>query len=188
MVGSRCLGIGPPSGIPPLRRCFCWPPIFVAIYRHLGNTPPSLSCLIYLYIVEKREVDALGGTTIFRGCFERCCSNNKTLTYHSNLSCVTLRTRRPTLLRAPAYRTPSEASSRRRCGHACRFLCKRAVCLGSASGQGTVESTEGNSKILFRDLFWRWGVLRFTPGAATRGDFFRWRCRREPPKGGSALG
>ena len=30
MVVSRCLGIGPPSGIPPLGRCFCWPPIFVA--------------------------------------------------------------------------------------------------------------------------------------------------------------
>jgi len=26
MVVSRCLGIGPPSGIPPLGRCFCWPP------------------------------------------------------------------------------------------------------------------------------------------------------------------
>ena len=30
MIVSRCLGIGPPSGFPPLGRCFCWPPIFVA--------------------------------------------------------------------------------------------------------------------------------------------------------------
>ena len=60
--------------------------------------------------------------TISRGCFERCCSYKKTPPYHYNLSFVTLRTRRPTLLRAPAYRTPSEASTRRRCGHAGRFL------------------------------------------------------------------
>ena len=70
----------------------------------------------------KCEVDALGVITISRGCFERCCSNKKTPPYHSNLSFVTLRTRRPTLLRAPAYCTPSEASPRRRCGHARRFL------------------------------------------------------------------
>jgi len=70
------------------------------------------------------EVDALGIVTISRGCFERCCSN-KTPPYHSNLSFVTLRNWRPTLLRAPAYRTPSEASPRRRCGHASRFLWKR---------------------------------------------------------------
>jgi len=42
--------------------------------------------------------------------------------YHSNLSFVTLRNRRPTLLRAPAYRTPSEASPRQRCGRASRVL------------------------------------------------------------------
>ena len=70
----------------------------------------------------KREVDALGVITISRGCFERCCSNKKTPPYYSNLIFVTLRTRRPTLLCAPAYRTPSEASPRRRCGHASRFL------------------------------------------------------------------
>jgi len=29
------------------------------------------------------------------------------------------------LLRASAYRTPSEASPRRRCGHASQFLCQR---------------------------------------------------------------
>jgi len=47
LVVSRCLGIGPPSGIPPLGRCLCWPTNFVAsLYRHLGNTPPSLYCLI----------------------------------------------------------------------------------------------------------------------------------------------
>ena len=68
----------------------------------------------------KSEVDELGVMTISRGCFERCCSN--TPPYHSNLSFITLRNRRPTLLRAPTYRTPSEASPRRRCGHASRFL------------------------------------------------------------------
>jgi len=70
----------------------------------------------------KLEVDALGVLTISRGCYERCCSNTNTPPNHSNLSFATLRTLRPTLLRASAYRTPSEASSRRRCGHASRFL------------------------------------------------------------------
>jgi len=73
------------------------------------------------------EVDALGVITISRGCFERCCSNKKAPPYHSNLSFVTLRNRRPTLLRASAYRTPSEASPRRRCGHASRFLCESRI-------------------------------------------------------------
>ena len=41
MVVSRCLGIGTPSGIPSLGRCFCWPTNFVA-----SHTPPSLYCLI----------------------------------------------------------------------------------------------------------------------------------------------
>jgi len=73
---------------------------------------------------KKSKVDALGVITISRGCFERCCSNSnkKTPPYHSNLSCVSLRNRRPTLLRASAYRKPSEASPRRRCGHASQFL------------------------------------------------------------------
>jgi len=78
------------------------------------------------------EVDALGVKTISRGCFERCGSNKKTPSYHYNLSFVTLRTRRPTLLRAPAYRTPSEASPRRRCGHAGRSFgcsCSKAFAL-----------------------------------------------------------
>jgi len=73
----------------------------------------------------KREVDALGIITSSRGCFGRCCSNKKTPPYHSHLSCVTLRNRRPTLLRAPVYHTPSEACTQRRCGHASRFLFKR---------------------------------------------------------------
>jgi len=65
----------------------------------------------------------LGVITISRGCFGRCCSNKKTPPYpHPNLSFETLRNRLPTLLRASAYRTPSEASPRRRCGHASRFL------------------------------------------------------------------
>jgi len=64
----------------------------------------------------------VGVITISRGCFKRCCSNKKTTPYHSNRSLVTLRNRRPTLLRGPAYHTPSEASPRRRCGHASRFL------------------------------------------------------------------
>ena len=64
----------------------------------------------------------MGVITISRGCFERCCSNKKTPPYtHSNLGFVTLRNRRPTLLRVSAYRTPSEASPRRRCGHANRL-------------------------------------------------------------------
>jgi len=63
---------------------------------------------------KKSEVDALSVNTTSRGCFERCCSNKKTPPYHSNLSFVTLRNQRPTLLRAPAYRTPSEASPWRR--------------------------------------------------------------------------
>ena len=50
----------------------------------------------------KSEVDALGVITISRGCFERCCSNKKTLPYHSSLSFVALQNRRPTVLRAPA--------------------------------------------------------------------------------------
>ena len=37
----------------------------------------------------------MGVITIYRGCFERCCSNNKTPPYHSNLRFATLRTRRP---------------------------------------------------------------------------------------------
>ena len=31
----------------------------------------------------KGEVDALGVITISRGCFERCCNNQKTPPYHS---------------------------------------------------------------------------------------------------------
>jgi len=72
-----------------------------------------------------REVAALGVITISRGYFERCGSNKKIPPCHSNLSFVTLRNRRPTLLRAPAYRTPCEASPRRRCGHASQFLRKK---------------------------------------------------------------
>jgi len=51
------------------------------------------------------QVDALGVIAISRGCIERCCSNKKPPPYHLNLSFVTFRNRRPTLLRAPAYRT-----------------------------------------------------------------------------------
>jgi len=80
------------------------------------------------------EVDALGVITSSRGCFERCCSNQKTPPYpHSNLSFVKLRNRRPTLLRASAYLTLSEASPRRRCGHASRFLWTRPPLPGSRS-------------------------------------------------------
>jgi len=74
----------------------------------------------------RSEVDALGVITISRGCFERCCSKKTTPPDHSNLHSVPLRNRRPTLLRAPACRTPSEASPRRRCGHASRFLWKKS--------------------------------------------------------------
>ena len=44
MVVSRCLGIGPPSGIPPLGRCFCGPPIFV-VSQH-PPTRPSFFCFV----------------------------------------------------------------------------------------------------------------------------------------------
>jgi len=64
----------------------------------------------------------LGVITITRVCFERSCSNKKTPRYYANLSFSTLRTRRTTLGRAPAYYTASEASSRRRCGHASPLL------------------------------------------------------------------
>jgi len=86
----------------------------------------SLQSLKQLSSIIKCEVDALGVITISRGCFERCCSNKKTPPNHSNLSFVTLRNRRPMRLRAPAHRTPSEASPRRRCGHASQFLWKDA--------------------------------------------------------------
>ena len=43
MVVSRWRGIGPPSGIPPLGRCFCWPTNFVASQHHaaFGNLQAS---------------------------------------------------------------------------------------------------------------------------------------------------
>jgi len=47
IVVSRCLGIGPPSGIPPLGRCFCWPPIFVASQQASWEYP-ALSLLSYM--------------------------------------------------------------------------------------------------------------------------------------------
>ena len=62
----------------------------------------------------------MGVRTISRGCSERCCSNKNPPPYHSKLNFVALRNRRPTLLRAPVNRTPSEASPRRRCGHVSR--------------------------------------------------------------------
>jgi len=88
---------------------------------HLGNR----GCCVHIHTgnLTRGIYRALSVVTIYRGCFERCCSNKKIPPYHSNLSFVTLRNRRPTLLRAPAYRTPSEASPRRRCGYASRFLC-----------------------------------------------------------------
>ena len=74
------------------------------------------------------EVDALGVITISRVFLSATAAIRKLPPYHSNLSFPTLGTRRPTLLRAPAYRTPSEASPRRRCGHASRFLWR--ICSG----------------------------------------------------------
>ena len=56
------------------------------------------------------------------GVFSAAAAIRKLAHTTLNLSFATLRNRRPTLLRAPAYRTPSEASPRRRCGHASRFL------------------------------------------------------------------
>jgi len=61
--------------------------------------------------------------------------------YHSNLSFATLWTRRPTLLRASAYRTSSEASSRRRCSHASRFLCLESLFALRSATVG-LESTD----------------------------------------------
>jgi len=94
--------------------------VYKCIHR-LRSSTLYFALFVLLSSQTKREADALGVITISRGCFERCCSNKKTPPYpHSNLSFVTLRSWRPTLLRAPAYRTPSEASPRRRCGHASR--------------------------------------------------------------------
>ena len=100
--------------------CVC---VYIYICSIVSRAPPGMLRLNKEQGIVYSEVDALGVITISRGCFERCCSNTKTLPYHSNLSYVTLRNRRPTLLRASAYRTPSEASPRRRCGHASRFFC-----------------------------------------------------------------
>jgi len=55
-----------------------------------------------------REVDALGVSTFLVGVLSAAAATRKA--------------RRPTLLRAPAYRTPSEASPRPRCGHASWLL------------------------------------------------------------------
>ena len=60
----------------------------------------------------------MGVITISCGSFESCCINKKTPPQHFNLSFVTLRNRRPTLLRTSVNRTPSEVSPWRRCGHA----------------------------------------------------------------------
>jgi len=57
MVVSRCLGIGPPSGISSLvclslrgvsviPRAVSLSCFYKSIYRHLGSTPPCLYCLI----------------------------------------------------------------------------------------------------------------------------------------------
>ena len=75
---------------------------------------------MYVTMID-HEVDAVGVIATTRGCFERCCSSKKkTPPYHSNFSFTTLGTLRPTLLRASAYRTPSEASSRPSDGAATR--------------------------------------------------------------------
>jgi len=94
------------------------------------------------------EVDALGVVIISRGCSERCCSNKKTPSYHSNLSFVTLRNRRPTLLCARAYCTPSEASPQRRCGHASPLLwdASSMVTAGATAAGATANTMEGNSR------------------------------------------
>ena len=99
----------------------------------------------------KSEVAAVSVITISRGCFERCCSNKKTPPYHSNLSFVTLRTRRPRLLRAPAYLTPSEASPRRRCGHASRFLWSHFVRHGLLPLEVTLGSASLYSCVVLED-------------------------------------
>jgi len=81
----------------------------VFVQKQHGAAAGPMRAYLGTDVKEKREVDALGVITSSRGCFERCCSNKKTPPFHSNLSFVTLRNRRPQLLRAPAYRTPSEA-------------------------------------------------------------------------------
>jgi len=82
---------------------------------HTPRVPPT----------PKIENYALGVITISGGCFERSCSHKKTPPCQSNLNFVTLRTPRPTQLRVSAYRTPSEASPRRRCSHVSRDLWTR---------------------------------------------------------------
>jgi len=84
--------------------------------REMVITPKASTSNFVVPNILNGEVDVLGVLTISCGCFERSYSNKKTPPYYSHLSFVTLRTRRPTLLRAPVYRTLSEASPWRRCG------------------------------------------------------------------------
>jgi len=102
---------------------FSSPCLLLFCLLHVAVCSASFGCAVRS--VSKSEVDALGVIIISRGCFERCCSKKKTPPYPSfltSVSFVTLRNRRPTLPRAPTYRTPSEASPRRRCGQASRFV------------------------------------------------------------------
>jgi len=109
-------------------------------------------------------VGALGVITISRECFERCYSNQKTPPYHSNLSFVTLRNRRPTLLRASAYRTPSEASPRRRCGHASRRSVSKMLAREIRKGRG-----HGALCAIQLGLYTRWSLTLLYGAWHTRG-------------------
>ena len=129
--------------------------IYVCVYVYSSDTPTiTQTCLLCPWqeteVFLKCEVDALGVITFLCGCFERCCSNQKTPAYHSNLNFIALRNRRPTLLRAPAYRTPSEASPRRRCSHASQYLSVAPIAghrsLPQAAGRGAAASRTRRTK------------------------------------------
>jgi len=122
--GGGCDGGGVPLGaVPTLSMCGGVSLVGIHIIINSAFMCASFSvCTFATQAGTESEVDALGVITISRGYFERCCRNKKKFPYHSNLSFVTLRNRRPTQLRAPAYCTPFEASPRRRCGHASQFL------------------------------------------------------------------
>jgi len=112
------------------------------------------------------------------------------------VSFVTLRNRRPTLLRASAYRTPSEASPRRRCGHASQFLClkrdsnschspqlvkrssKKSVINASKNGnENRFRENEPENAILTRAIWPSWGG-----GTRGRGGIESWSSDEGRPR------
>jgi len=93
----------------------------VYIYMYIHN-------IIYMYIVYRYTGGRLSGLK-FRVCvWVWVHHNSQSPLWETMRVAPYLKVIRVTpLLRAPAYRAPSEASSRRRCGHASRFLWKMGV-------------------------------------------------------------